>query len=54
MRSTDEVCRFYDGEPKIRLELREFPPEDGVQCAPALLVETDATGFEFLGNLCLS
>jgi len=31
-----------------------FPPEDGVQCAPALLVETDATGFEFLGNLCLS
>jgi hypothetical protein len=54
MRSTDEVCGFYDGKPKIRLEVRDLPPEDGVHSAPVLLVETDATGFEFLGNLFLA
>ncbi len=54
MRNTDEVCGFYDAKPKIRLEVRELPSEDDVPCAPVLLVETDATGFEFLGNLFLA
>jgi hypothetical protein len=54
MRSTDEVCGYYAGKPKIRLEVREFPPTDEVTSVPVLLVETDSTGFEFLGNLFLA
>src|SRR6202023_1508799 len=54
MRSTDDVCGCYAGEPKIRLEVRELPPTGEIDCTPVVLIETDATGFEFLGNLFLA
>jgi hypothetical protein len=54
MQTTDEVCNHYDGKPKIRLEIRPFPPVDGVDNAPAVFVETDPMGFEFLGHLFLA
>lgn len=52
--STDAVCERYAGKATIRLEVRESPPRDDVDAIPAFFVETDATGFEFLGNLLLA
>jgi hypothetical protein len=52
--STDAVCERYAGKAKIRLEIRESPPTDDGDATPALFVEADATGFEFLGNLLIA
>lgn len=52
--STDAVCERYAGKAKIRLEIGEGPPTDDGDAAKALLLEADATGFEFLGNLLLA
>ena len=52
--TTDEVCDRYDGKPKLKLEIRTFPPSDGVEYTPAVFIETDALGFEFLGSLFLA
>jgi hypothetical protein len=37
-----------------RFKIRESPPTDDGDAIPALFVETEATGFEFLGDLLLA
>ena len=54
MDNTDTVCERYAGKANVRLEVREAPPTAEGDVAPALFVETDAMGFEFLGNLLLA
>jgi hypothetical protein len=54
VQTTDDVCEMYDGRPKLKLEVRTFPALDGVECLPAVFIEADALGFEFLGNLLLA